>query len=304
MNKTLMVLAAGLGQRYGGLKQVAPVGPNGETLLYYAIHDAIRAGFDKIVFIIKREIEAEFVEVIGKPASEKVQVAYAFQDEAYLPSFYHKPTNRQKMLGTVHAMLAAKDVIHEPFAIINADDYYGQEAFATISQFLPKLGVEKNGTHRACMVGYELKNTVSANGAVTRGVCKTENGKLVSVTETYKVKPFADGTIRSLDKNPTGDILDDDSIVSMNFWGFAPEIFEPAVAYFDAFLKKLPVDDVTSEYVLPTMVDDMIKAGLLEVSMLTSPDTWMGLTFPEDREAVRQGLCALYEAGKYEKNTK
>ena len=303
MHKTLMVLAAGLGQRYGGLKQVAPVGPNGQTLLYYAIHDAIQAGFDKIVFIIKREIEREFVEVIGKPASEKVQVAYAFQDEAYLPRFYQKPNERKKMLGTVHAMLAAKDIINEPFAIINADDYYGQEAFATISKFLPNLEVE-NDIHQACMVGYELKNTVSENGAVTRGVCETKHGKLVSVTETYKVQPFADGTIRSLDKNPDGDILTDNSIVSMNFWGFAPSIFKPAVAYFDAFLKNLPADDLTSEYVLPTMVDDMIKAGILEVTMLTSPDTWMGLTFPEDKEAVQQGLLALYKAGKYKENTK
>ena len=299
MYKTLMVLAAGLGQRYGGIKQIAPVGPNGEALIDYAVYDAVTAGFDKIVFIIKHSIEEDFRVRIGDPASKKAAVLYAFQDDAYLPDFYHIPQNRTKMLGTVHAMLAAKGAIREPFAIINADDYYGRDAFETLAGYLDKLTAQK-----ACMVGYALKNTVSKNGAVTRGVCHVKDGKLSKVTETYKISLFPDGTIRSTDNGPQGEVLDGESTVSMNFWGFSPAIFPVATAYFDAFLKSLPADDITSEYPLPTMVDQLLKAKKLEVDMLLSKSTWMGMTYPQDQALVSEGLLALQSTGVYPKTIK
>jgi len=303
VHKTLMVLAAGLGQRYGGIKQIAPVGPHGEALIDYAIFDAVKAGFDKIVFIIKRDIEKDFREMIGQPASEKAEVLYAFQDEAYLPKFYTYPNDRKKMLGTVHAMLAAKDLIHEPFAIINADDYYGRDAFQTIARHLSSLGY-KGGLHQACMVGYLLKNTVSENGAVTRGICDVKSGKLTKVTETYKIAVFPDKTIRNTGNNPEGELLNGESIVSMNFWGFSHEILPLAKKYFDSFLKKLPESDLTGEYPLPTMVDHMLKEKEIQVDVLLSDSTWMGITYPEDRASVSSGLLSMQNSGIYPKKIK
>lgn len=293
-----MVLAAGLGSRYGGIKQIAPIGPNGEILIHYAIHDAVLAGFEKIVFVIKREIEADFKAAIGAFAESRAEVAYAFQDEAYLPSGYTLPINRKKMLGTVQALLAAKDVIHEPFAIINADDYYGRESYAICADHLEQIAASGD-TQAACMVGYRLKNTISYNGTVNRGICRTEGGKLSGVTETYQIMPLENGLITSNYGKEDGQLLAGDNIVSMNFWGFQPSIFTEAQACFDRFIRSLQPDDLTSEYVLPTMVDDLIRADRIHVEVLPCDCTWMGITYPSDREDVSRGLRKMQNAGIY-----
>ncbi len=293
MKKTLVVLAAGLGQRYGGIKQLAPVGPSGEPLIDYGVYDALEAGFTKVVFIIKRDIEADFVRLIGRPAEKKAEVAYAFQDEAPLPAFYHKPAERVKMLGTVHAMLAAKELINEPFAIVNADDYYGKEAYRMIAS---ELEGYDSMEPLACMAGYTLKNTVSEHGAVTRGVCAVEEGRLKKVTETYRILLQKDGSIVSLDE---GARLDPESTVSMNFWGFSQGMLLLSEEYFSRFLKGLPDGDMKSEYPLPVMVDEMTREGKLRVRVIPCDSAWMGMTYPEDRMIVAAGIKALVAAGKY-----
>ena len=298
MKKTLMVLAAGLGSRYGGIKQIAPIGPHGEILLHYAIHDAILAGFEKIVFVIKRSIEADFKTAVGSFAEARAEVAYAFQDEAYLPEGYTIPAERKKMLGTVQALLAAKDVIAEPFAIINADDYYGRDSYRICAEHLDAIAAAGD-PHAACMVGYKLQNTVSYNGAVNRGICHARDGKLTGVTETYNILPTEDGRIISRPAEGQEAVLDPQSIVSMNFWGFQPQIFADARTCFDEFIAGLPAGDLTREYVLPTMVDQLIRVGKLSVEVLPCDCTWMGITYPTDREEVSRGLTALQRSGFY-----
>ncbi len=215
MDKTLVVMAAGMGSRYGGNKQIDGMGPHNEALMLYSIYDAVKAGFTKVVFIIKHSFEAQFKAQIGDLVAKKVHVEYAFQELTDLPEGCTVPAERTKPLGTVQALLSAKELIHEPFAVINADDYYGVPGYGIMVEHLGKLAPEK----QACMVGYYLKNTVSENGHVTRGVCKTdEHNHLVSVTETYKIKPFPDGTIRDTENDENGVILDPDALVSMNFF--------------------------------------------------------------------------------------
>jgi len=288
--KTLLVLAAGLGQRFGGIKQLAVVGPEGEHLIDYALQDAKAAGFDKVVFIIKHDIEEDFMEAVGRNA-EKIfgDVRYTYQDDAYIPDFYTVPAERVKMLGTVHALISAENAIEEPFAIVNADDYYGEGAYKTIAEYLDGIEGEER---RVGMVAYLLKNTVSENGAVTRGVLKQEDEKLVSITETYKILP-KDGAIMSFDNSEEGEELDPEGLVSMNFWGMTPDIFAYARAYFEKFLHGMPADDLKTEYPLPVMLDEMLKEGIIDIDVLTSDDKWMGITYPEDLASVKEGLAQL-----------
>ena len=235
MDKTLVVMAAGMGSRYGGNKQIDGMGPHNEALMLYSIYDAVKAGFTKVVFIIKHSFEAQFKAQIGDLVAKKVHVEYAYQELTDLPEGCTVPAERTKPLGTVQALLSAKELIHEPFAVINADDYYGVPGYGIMVEHLGKLAPEK----QACMVGYYLKNTVSENGHVTRGVCKTdEHNHLVSVTETYKIKPFPDGTIRDTENDENGVILDPDALVSMNFFGFTPWLLQEAEKYFIKFMKK------------------------------------------------------------------
>ena len=224
----------------------------------------------------------------GRP----VEVAYAFQDFSSVPSFYHIPAERTKPFGTVHALLCAADVVHEPSCVINADDYYGIDAYRTIYQELTQLPPEGKAT----MVGYLLKNTASLHGTVSRGVCTVEDGKLRSVREALKVQLYADGTLRDLaeDRN-----LDPDTVVSMNFWGFTPSIFPALRTYFEEFLQNEAGENLKAECLLPVMVDQQMKAGALEVSVLHSADKWFGMTYREDRELVRQELLRLHEQGVY-----
>ena len=295
-------MAAGLGSRYGGNKQIDGLGPNNEILMDYAIYDGVKAGFNKIVFVIKEEIVdtvkmlcgEKFVGITGTDG-EPVEVEYVFQDETTIPDWYKMPVERVKPLGTVHAVLAAKKAVNEPFAVINADDYYSFSALKTLHDGLETLPEKGKGL----MIAYRLKNTVSKNGAVTRGVCSVENGLLTKVTETYKITVFPDGTIRDTETDPDGVMLDPENAVSMNTWGFTPAIFEDMEQYFAEFLKNLPPDEIKKECILPGMVDELIRKGKLEVAALDTDAVWFGVTYKEDKPTVTAELRKLHDAGVY-----
>ena len=297
MNTTLLIMEAGIGSRYGGSKQVDHIGPNGEILMEYSIHDALEAGFDKIVFVIRRSMDQMFRELIGDKIAKKVEVAYAFQEYDSLPGGFVPPAERTKPYGTVHAVMCAKDLIHEPFAVINADDYYGRDAFKAMADALHRLQNEQN---KAYMVAYYLKNTVSKHGHVTRGVCTTdETGHLKKVTETFSIIPFPDGTIRDIHDNPDGVILDPDALVSMNLWGFAPSFFDAGKKYLDAFLKDDSGDPLKKECLLPALVDNLMHTEGLQVEVLSTDAVWFGVTYREDKEIVSAELQKLHDAGVY-----
>ena len=288
MRTTLVIMAAGLGSRYGGNKQVDGIGPNNEILMQYSIYDAIRAGFDKIVFIIKEE-HRDIIEGFCKNI-KGAEVAFACQDYSSIPSFYKIPAERTKPFGTVHAVLCAKDVVNEPFAVINADDYYGSSAFDELYHKLHEL---KDG--EATMVAYKLKNTVSRNGSVSRGVCTVKNGRLSSVKETYNIVVDENDVI----SDSVEGVLDPESLVSMNLWGFLPNFFDYANDYFENFLKALPDDAIKAECPLPIMIDSMIKDGELNVDVLSTDSVWFGVTYKEDKALVAEELRKMHENGKY-----
>ena len=299
MKVSLVIMAAGLGSRYGGSKQVDGIGPHHEILMEYSIYDALRAGFNKIVFIIKPEMEEMMHRLCGDYLAKKtardgspVEVAYAFQDFSSVPDFYTIPAERTKPFGTVHALLCAADVVHEPCCVINADDYYGIDAYQTIYNELVKLPE----TGRATMVGYLLKNTASLHGTVSRGICTVADGKLKTVREALKVQLYADGTLKDLAEDRP---LDPDTVVSMNFWGFTPSIFPALRTYFEDFLRHEAGDNNKAECLLPVMVDSQMQAGKLEVSVLKSADRWFGMTYQQDREVVAEELKKLHETGAY-----
>lgn len=298
MAVSLVIMAAGLGSRYGGSKQVDGIGPNGEILMEYSIHDALRAGFDKVVFIIKPEMREMMDELVGYLKEKKtakgqpVQVAYVYQDYTSVPDFYHIPEGRTKPFGTVHALLCAEPEVDGPFCVINADDYYGVDAYRTIYEELVKLPAEGKGT----MVGYLLKNTASLHGTVSRGVCKVKDGKLDTIQEALKVQLYPDGHLTDLD---TDTDLAPDTVVSMNFWGFMPSIFPALRTYFENFLQGLPDDAMKAECLLPLMVGEELKAGRMTVSVLHSKDLWFGMTYREDRARVAEDLRQLHESGVY-----
>ena len=299
MKVSLVIMAAGLGSRYGGSKQVDGIGPHHEILMEYSIYDALRAGFNKIVFIIKPEMEEMMHRLCGDYLAKKtardgspVEVAYAFQDFSSVPDFYTIPAERTKPFGTVHALLCAADVVHEPCCVINADDYYGIDAYQTIYNELVRLPE----TGRATMVGYLLKNTASLHGTVSRGICTVADGKLKTVREALKVQLYADGTLKDLSEDRP---LDPDTVVSMNFWGFTPSIFPELRTYFENFLRSEAGDNIKAECLLPVMVDSQMQAGKLEVSVLKSADRWFGMTYQQDREVVAEELKKLHETGAY-----
>lgn len=299
MKAALVIMAAGLGSRYGGSKQVDGIGPNGEILMEYSIYDALRAGFTKVVFIIKPDMEQLVRDLVGDRLEQMkaadgspVEVRYAFQDFSSVPAFYHIPPERTKPFGTVHAVLCAADAVQEPFCVINADDYYGVDAYRTIYEELGRLKPEGEAT----MVGYLLKNTASLNGTVSRGVCRVSEGKLVSVREALKVQLYADGSLKDLDQDQS---LDPETVVSMNFWGFTPSIFPALRTYFENFLRTQAGDNPKAECLLPVMVGNELEAGRLTVSVLHSADRWFGMTYHEDRLVVAQELQKLHDAGVY-----
>ena len=298
MHSSLVIMAAGLGSRYGGSKQVDGIGPNGEIVLESSIHEALRAGVDKVVFIIKPEMQEMMDGLVGYLKQKKtadgrpVEVAFVYQDFTSVPSFYRIPEERTKPFGTVHALLCAEPAVDGPFCVINADDYYGVDAYRTIYEELGKLALSGEST----MVGYLLKNTASLHGTVSRGVCKVKDGKLDSIQETLKIQLYPDGHLTDLDTNTD---LDPETVVSMNFWGFMPSIFPALRAYFEAFLRGLPDGAVKAECLLPVMVGEELKAGRMTVSVLNSKDKWFGMTYHEDRALVAEDLQKLHEAGVY-----
>lgn len=300
MNATLVIMAAGLGSRYGGEKQIDGLGPNGEIIMEYSAYDAVRAGFHKVVFILK-ETMLETVKSLcgdrlaamtakdGKP----VQVAYVFQSYDSLPEFYTVPQGRVKPFGTVHAALCAKPEVDEPFALINADDFYGYDAFVTMYEALTQM----SHTGQGAMVGYRLKNTVSDHGTVTRGVCFQKEGKLDRLQETYQIKKYPDGRICDTEKGEVP--LDPDTLVSMNFWGFMPWVFGEMEIYFHDFLKGLSPTEQKAECLLPALVDQLIHQGKLTVSVLSTDAVWFGVTYQEDRPLVADSLKRLHDRGQY-----
>ena len=297
MNTTLLIMAAGLGSRYGGNKQIDRIGPNGEILMEYSIHDAVEAGFDKVVFVIRKSMDEQFRSMIGDKIAKKVHVEYAYQEYDSLPDGFIPPADRTKPYGTVHAVMCAKDVIHEPFAVINADDYYGRDAFKAMADALHRLQREDN---KAYMVAYYLKNTVSKHGHVTRGVCTTdETGHLVKVTETFSILPFPDGTIRDIHDNPDGIILNPDALVSMNMWGFGPSFFDAGIQYLSDFLKDNSGDPLKKECLLPSLVDTLMHEKGLKVEVLSTDAVWFGVTYKEDKEYVAAELQKLHDDGTY-----
>ena len=293
---TLVVMAAGIGSRFGGgIKQLEPVGPNGEIIMDYSIHDAMEAGFNKVVFIIRKDLEKDFREIIGNRIEKLIEVEYAFQELDNLPEGFRKPEGRTKPWGTGQAVFSCKGIVKEPFAVINADDYYGVSAFSTIYEKLQTLAPEGEAT----MVGYQLQNTVSKNGTVSRGVCHAVGGNLDKVVETLKIKLCENGEIRDIGAGEPGELLDPLAPVSMNFWGFTPWIFGKLEEYFANFLKGLAPDAIKAECLLPVFVDELMHKGELTVPMLTTDAVWFGVTYKEDKPFVQAELRKLHESGVY-----
>lgn len=296
-------MAAGIGSRFGGgIKQLAPVGRNGEIIMDYSIHDAIEAGFNKIIFIIRKDIEDAFKEAIGDRIEKicdslGVEIAYAYQELGNLPEGVELPADRTKPWGTGQAVLACKDVLHEPFAVINADDYYGKEAFVKLHDFLEGYTPEKADEY--CMAGFILKNTLSENGAVTRGVCETNAEEyLTAVHETSNIVKTADGAAVDNDGEKTA--IDPESYVSMNMWGLTPEFVQILDDGFKEFFETMGDKDVLkAEYLLPIYIDELLQAGKVSVKVLDSHDKWFGVTYKEDKDYVVESFGKLIDAGVY-----
>lgn len=302
MKKTaLVIMAAGIGSRFGkGIKQLAPVGPNGEIIMDYSIHDALEAGFNKVVFIIRKDIEEEFRTVIGNRIEKIAEVEYAFQALEDLPEGFEKPADRTKPWGTGQAVLAAKKVLSEPFMVINADDYYGKEAYVKVHDYLVQEQVD-DGVMHICMAGFRLGNTLSDNGSVTRGICHIEDGALTGVTETHDIYKTEKGAeTRSEDNQVTE--LDVNSLVSMNMWGLTPEFMDILEKGFVEFLSEIKPGDIKKEYLLPEMIDRLIKAGKAKVDVLETKDTWFGVTYQEDKASVTEAFEKLVKDGVYPEN--
>ncbi len=296
MKPTLLVLAAGMGSRYGGLKQMDGVGPNDETIMDYSIRDAIRAGFGKVVFVIRHSFKDEFQAMFNSQRFEgKIQIEYVFQELDKLPKGFTVPAGREKPWGTNHAILMAKEVIHDPFAIINADDFYGQDAFRVISEHLQTL---ENDKGNYCMVGYRLDNTLSENGSVSRGVCNiNENGYLDCMTERTSIVRTEKGIVYK-DTNESLYALPPDTTVSMNLFGFTPDYFVASEELFIDFLKKSGTE-LKSEYYIPYAVNTFIRNGYANMRVLKTTAQWFGVTYKEDRPMVVQRLKELHEKGVY-----
>ena len=300
MNKpVLVVMAAGMGSRYGGMKQIDPVGPGGQVIMDYSIYDARRAGFETVIFVIKHEIEDAFRAAIGDRLSRVMDVKYAFQQLDELPQGFSVPEGRVKPWGTCHAVLAARKLIDGPFAVINADDYYGPEAFRVMYDY---LSTHTDGdVYDYCMVSYLLKNTVSENGSVARGVCRADkSGKLADVTERTRIEPFEGGIHYTEDGGETWVTLPGDTPVSMNLWGFGASFLQEAERRFSAWLQEnLTKNPLKCEYYLPLVVSSLIDEGRAEVQLLQSTDKWYGVTYKEDKPAVVAAIARKVADGLY-----
>lgn len=300
-NTTLVIMAAGIGSRFGGgIKQLEPVGPNGEIIMDYSIHDALEAGFNKIVFIIRKDLEKDFKEIIGSRIEKIAEVAYAYQELNHLPDGYEKPEDRTKPWGTGQAVLSIKGLVNEPFLVINADDYYGKEGFNKIHEYMVNEMNEDADVYDLCMGGFILSNTLSENGGVTRGLAKIDgDGILEHVTETYDIF-MEDGDVSSKDETGRITYLDETSYVSMNMWGIPPKFLDELEKGFPEFLDSLEEGDIKSEYLLPKIVDQMITSNKIRVTMLKTRDKWFGVTYREDKELVVDAIRSLIKNGVYQ----
>ncbi len=299
MNKPeLVIMAAGMGSRYGGLKQIAPVDEEGHIIIDFSLFDAHRAGFDTVIFVITRELEKDFREVIGDRISKHMNVRYAFQSLDSLPQGFSVPDGRVKPWGTAHAVLSAKTSVTAPFAAINADDFYGANAFKIIYDFL----ANKASDTRHAMVGYQIENTLTENGYVARGVCKTDGDKLVEIIERTHIEKRPDGAAYTEDdKNyvflPTG------TTVSMNMWGFAQNMMNEIESRFSAYLSEnLPKNPLKCEYFLPLVPNALLSEGKAEISVLPTPDKWYGVTYSDDMPIVKAAICGMKDSGMYPKH--
>lgn len=298
MDTTLIIMAAGIGSRYGaGIKQLAKMGPNGEIIMDYSIRDAKEAGFNKVVFIIRKDIFEEFEEIIGSRIKDQIDVEYVFQELDDLPEGFEVPEGRTKPWGTGQAVLCCKDIVKEPFVIINADDYYGKEAFTKLHDFLVDYTPEK--ANAFCMAGFILKNTLSENGSVTRGVCElNEKGYLTAVHETHNIVKTADGAAADTEDGLRA--IDPESYVSMNMWGLTPEFIGVLEDGFKEFFETMGDKDILkAEYLLPIYIDELLQADKVSVKVLDSHDKWFGVTYKEDKDYVVKSFAKLIEDGVY-----
>lgn len=296
MSCTLVILAAGLGSRFkGGIKQLEPFGPNGEIIMDYSIYDAIQAGFDKVVFIIRKDIRKAFDEMIGDRISKHVKVDYVYQELDCLPEGYELPADRVKPWGHGHAVCCCKGVVNEPFAVINADDFYGKESFKKLHDFL----AEDHGNDKLhlSMAGFVLKNTLSEYGSVNRGICKVNSdGMMTDVVETYNIRREADGKVYSGKEEAVE--LDENSHASMNMWGCPPEFIDRLNEQFEKFLSE-NIDNITAEFLLPAGIDKLVKSGEADCKLLESNDKWFGVTYIDDKPSVKAAIAKLIEDGAY-----
>ncbi|MEN6561879.1 MAG: sugar phosphate nucleotidyltransferase [Acidobacteriota bacterium] len=294
---TLVVMAAGMGSRYGGLKQIDPVGPSGEAVLDYSVYDALRAGFDRVVFIIRRDIEAAFREKIGRRIEGAAETAYVLQSLDQAPPGFGVPAGRTKPWGTAQAILACKDAVATPFLAVNADDYYGRTAFEAMAGYLGRGGAGRSADY--AMVGYRLENTLSEHGTVARGVCEATAGlDLVGIRELLKIKRFPDGikhTLNDADWLP----LDPAAWTSMNFWGFTPDLFGELGRLFSEFLREKAANILKAEFLIPEVVGRLIREKRARVRILPTRERWFGMTYPEDRPLFRAAILELVRAGVY-----
>ena len=294
MNTTLIIMAAGIGSRFGeGIKQLAQMGPNGEIILDYSIHDAKEAGFNKVVFIIRKDIFKEFEEIIGNRIKEQIDVEYVFQELDDLPEGFEVPEGRTKPWGTGQAVLCCKDVVKEPFAIINADDFYGKGSYQTLHDYLA------DETHKQyALVGYILENTLTDNGSVTRGICQSKDGLLSEVKECAKIEKHDCG-VQYFENDEWVDV-DAKSLVSMNMWGFYPDFIEKIEEKFHVFLEeKVKENPMKAEFLIPVVVDELIKEGNVDVKLLSSDEKWFGVTYQEDKPNVKAGIKNLVDKNEY-----
>lgn len=296
----LVIMAAGIGSRFGGgIKQLEPVGPNGEIIMDYSIHDALEAGFNRIIFVIRHDLEKDFKEVIGNRIEKIAPVSYAYQEISDLPEGYQVPEGRRKPWGTGQAILSIRNLIKEPFVVINADDYYGKEGFRKLHDYMVNEMDEHASVYDLCMGGFILSNTLSENGGVTRGVCEVnEDGTLKQVCETYEIVRTAEG-MKASDKAGNPVHVDENQPVSMNMWGLTPAFVKEVENGFSAFLDALEEGDIKSEYLLPSIIDDKIRSGQASVRVLETRDRWFGVTYREDKESVVESIRQLIAKGEY-----
>lgn len=297
-NTTLVIMAAGMGSRYGGLKQIDPIGPGGEIILDYSVYDAVKAGFNKVIFVIKEEIEKDFKGIIGNKFDGVVDVDFAYQDINNLPEGFTVPEGRVKPWGTGHAVLSCKGMIDGPFAVINADDYYGRETFELIYNELTKEKAEAD-KYGFCMVGFRVENTLTENGAVARGVCQTDaEGYLTDIVERTKIA-IRDGKIMFTEDGESWIEIPEGTTVSMNCWGFTPVMMEELENRFTSFLERNKDNMIKCEYFLPFVVDELLKEDKAEVKVLSTKGKWYGVTYKEDKEIVVNAIREKVEKGEY-----